>query len=280
LRHLYKVGQLATRQLGARFGISKTTVKRWLVAAGIPLRPKSKGLEHRGITPPTSEELHRLVHVEHLSYREIATRYGVEYTAVPHWLKKHGIPLPTVWDTRRKGRTVTLPTPETARMLYESGLSLETIGDRYGVSAAPIKRLCLAAGTTFRADGWNGGLRHRGADGHALRSTYEQRVCDWLTNHGVPHTCEPPLPDPVYRGDFLANGWYIEIWGVKNSPSYRERMAKKKALYEAAGLPLIELSPHHFSARRAHVLERRLRQTLTVSRTELPLTGTRPSCLH
>lgn len=261
LRRLYEQNGLTTRQLGARYGVSHITAQRWLRAAGIAVRPAGRGLHHQGRPTPTADELRRLVHEVHWGYRQIGAHYGVTAPAVAQWLKKYGIPRPTHGETRRKGQP--LPTIQELRALYDAGLSLEAVGQRYGVSREPIRQLCRAAGIELRPDGWDGGKRLVGSDGHRVRSVYELRVCEWMTAHGVAHRYEPPLPPkPTLRADFLANGWYIEIWGVTRSASYHERKERKQALYHAHGLPLLELGVDHFHARRADLLERKLRRLL------------------
>jgi hypothetical protein len=106
----------------------------------------------------------------------------------------------------------------------------------YGVTDKVISRLFGEYGIQPNPNGWDGGKRHACQDGHLVRSTYEQRVDDWLYRHGIEHVYEPTLPyDRRCRSDFLANGWYIEIWGVKGNAAYYH------------DIPLIELRYNHFS---------------------------------
>lgn len=242
LRTLYVDLRLTTRQIAARYGVQHISVRRWLHGHGIPTRAASRGLANRGIKPPTRDELHRLVHVEHLGYRRIAERYGVDSSAVPHWLAAHGIDKPTVWQTRRRGVVVTLPDAGELRRRYAAGESTSSIAAEFGVSATKIAALCRECGIELRPDGWQGGRRWECADGHLARSLYEQRVDDWLTEHGYAHEVEPRLPsDRRYAADFMVSGIYIEVWGVEGSSTYTARRERKTALYHAQGLPLIEL---------------------------------------
>jgi hypothetical protein len=77
-------------------------------------------------------------------------------------------------------------------------------------------------------------------------------VCNWLIEHQVPHTHEPYIVGSAAskrrqkRGDFLVNGWYIEVWGIVNVPAYEARKAEKLALYHRLNIPLIELFPAAF----------------------------------
>ena len=206
-----------------------------------------------------------MIHEEHLPYSEVALRYGVDASAVPHWLKRHGLALsqgPLL--TRRRGAVAELPTVLTIRSLHDQGLSQCAIARMYGVSTEPICRLFREHGLTARPAGWDGGKRHVCSDGHRVRSTYELRVDDWLAAHGVQHEYEPQLPfDRRCHADFLANGWYIEVWGVTNRASYEASKERKLSLYRQHGLPLIELHPWTFSKQKRDLFERRLAKTLT-----------------
>jgi hypothetical protein len=255
LRDLYERQRLTTRVIGERYGVRHITIRRWLTSYGIALRAPGRGLAHRGLPEPNRDDLHRLVHVEHRPYREIAAMYGVDGSAVMHWLKRHEIPTPSIWDTRRKGIHPDLPTADEVRSLYSSGLSVAAIADLYGIGNSAIYRICDEHGIERRDPGWRSFIAC--ADGHSVRSTYEQRVCDWLHARGVSHTYEPGLPfGGAYLGDFAANGWYIEIWGVENNAVYNARRERKLALYREYGLPLIELERWHFASGRKTLANR------------------------
>lgn len=270
LRQLYEGERLSLRDIAIRFNVEHISVGRWFRKYGIPRRATGRGLAHRGKPEPIADDLRRFVHEEHRSYEEIAAVYGVDPSAVRHWLLKHGIPCPTAWGTRRKGNEPTLPNEEELRCLYGRGFSTDAIGQLYGVSGTPILNLCREFGITLRDSGWGG--RPVCDDGHRVRSSYEFRVDNWLTQHGIAHTYEPTVPfDRRCRSDFLANGWYIEIWGVTNSRAYTERKERKQRLYRMNDLPLIELSPHAFDAAHAGLWERKLAQCLMPILRQVPL---------
>lgn len=242
LHELYTRQRMTTRAIGKRYGVAHVTIRRWLTGYGIPIRASHNGLANRGVEAPTRDELHRMIHEEHLGYDQVAARYGVDRTAIGHWLAKHSIPKPTVWDTRRRGVEPVIPSADELRTRYEAGERLEDLAVGTGVSGSTIAEVMRAAGIPIRPDGWNGGRRWTCTDGHLVRSVYEQRVDDWLTAHGHPHTVEPRLPfDARSRADFLVEGLYIEVWGVTGSASYDSRKARKKAQYAHHGLRLLEL---------------------------------------
>lgn len=270
LRHLYEVERLALRDLAMRFGVKHITVGRWFRKYGIARRATGRGLAHYGRPEPTRDELQRLVHEEYRSYEEIAAIYGVDGAAVGHWLGRHAIQRPTTWQTRRKGNEPILPTVEELRDLYERGLSTNAIGQLHGVSGEPIRRLCRDHGIPLRDSGWGG--RPVCDDGHRVRSAYEFRVDNWLSANSVPHLYEPVAPfDRRCHADFLANGWFIEVWGVTNDARYNQRRDRKRRLYRLHGLPLIELLPYAFDTAHAGLWERKLAQCLTPVLRQVPL---------
>lgn len=267
LRDLYETQRLTTRQIGERAGVSYMTVQRWLRKHGIAARHAGRGLANRGLPQPTADELRRLVHEEHIPYAEIARRYGATERAVHYWLDSFGIPRSDIWITRRRGYVPPLPSADELRRLYlDEGVSLEEIGLMYGVSEPPIRRLTKKLGIEVKPSGFDGGKRYVCDDGHVVRSIYEKRVDDWLTELGIAHEYEPCLPlDCRYRADFLANGWYIEIWGVIGSDQYAVRHAYKLEIYQRHDAPLIELIPHDFGGQANGRWLRKLAPVITQS---------------
>ena len=260
LATMYEGERLSATKIGEHFGVSNTTVAKWLTQYGIAMRPAGTGLAARGIEPPTCEELARMIHTDRLTYAQIAVQYGVDQSAVMHWLNKHDIERPLTWFEEHN-------TPETVaaiRAAYESGASLDAIGQHYGgVTRTMVVRLLKLHGVPLRSDGWDGGKRFACQDGHLVRSTYEQRIDDWLNEHGVEHTYEPSLPfSPVHKADFLANGWYIEVWGVTHNEAYQERKQRKLELYAANNAPLIEIPFYAFAKAQRDLWIRRLHQCL------------------
>lgn len=248
LRALYLDSQVGMRVIGKRYGVSRGTVRQWLRTYEIPVKPTGNGLAQRGLAMPTRDELERLIYADRLTYKEVGKRYGVDKTAVPYWLDRYGIPRPT--RTRINFEVV--------RDLYTAGLSAEVIGKDLGCSKSTILSFLHQMGISRRAEGWRGLIRAR--DGQLVRSTYELRVADWLSGHGIVYEYEPRVPfgHGNTRADFLANGWYIEVWGVHSNAPYKRKREAKVAAYHSLSLPLIELCPNHFSARDGHLFEHRL----------------------
>ncbi|MDF5758614.1 hypothetical protein [Spongiactinospora sp. TRM90649] len=248
LRTQYEVERLTTRQLGEMYGVRHITIRRWMNAYGITARDSGRGLANRGIVPPTAEELYDLVHGQHLGYRDIAARYSVDFTAIPHWLEKHRIPKPHVWDTRRKGRTPKIPSPEELRHRRAAGESASSIAASCGVDKRTIIDLCRKLEVPIDRDGWNGGKRYQCRDGHEARSLYEQRVDDWLTEHGLAHEVEPRYPfDSRYKADYRVGDTYIEVWGVQDNPAYTQRKADKIRLCREHNIDLISINMWQFA---------------------------------
>jgi len=253
LEFLYSDWKQTTKQIAEHFQVSDVTVGKWLRRQGIALRPPGIGLASRGIKPPTAAELERMIHVEHLYYREIGERYGVDQSAVMYWLDRAGVPRPVNWYDRHNNPDALAE----LNALYDDGMSLREIGEIHGITRIQIGKLFRDNGIQLRKDGWQGGKRFDTVSGQSVRSTYERRVADWLHEKGINFVYEPRLPFPGLS-DFLVNGWYVEVWGVKNSARYALRQAEKQALYRSHCLPLIELHVHHFDRSRNNLWQRRL----------------------
>lgn len=265
---LYETEKLTTVAIAERFNVSGPTVGKWLKAYGIQLRPHGIGLAARGITSPTEADLRKMIHAERLTYTQIAAKYGVDQSAVMHWLNRFNIERPPTWYDSHN-------TPETVKAMhsaYEAGASIDDIGQYFGgVTRTMVAKLFKAHGIALRPDGWQGGKRFICQDGHNVRSTYEKRVDDWLYSNGVDHIYEPALPfSPVHKADFFANGWYIEVWGVTKNQEYEERKERKRKLYAANNAPLIEIPFFAFAQSNRELWKRRLHQCLTAPNLALP----------
>jgi hypothetical protein len=155
------------------------------------------------------------VHVDYKPYSEVADYYGVDKTTIPFWLDKLGLPRATTRLARYRGNPPDLTSEEAARR-YLAGESAAAIAHSSGFkSKTSVLNMLREMGIDRRAEGWKPDRRLRALDGTLVRSTYEVRVANWLVMHQVAYTYEPPIPTGRRcRADFLANGWYIEIWGV------------------------------------------------------------------
>lgn len=90
----------------------------------------------------------------------------------------------------------------------------------------------------------------RARDGHKCLSLGEKAVCDFLHQFGIKHEREPMYPlDPDLnplgrrRADWrLADGTFVELWGLPDDPVYATKMREKRELAERHGVALIELT--------------------------------------
>ena len=248
---LYTTRRMTTRAIGALYGVSKTEVRRWMILYHITARAGSCGLANRGVQGPSKDELQRMVHAERLTYATIAARYGVDPSAVPHWLRAQGLTLPRASATWRSHvRTNHVAVGDELAALYERH-SADDIARTFGVSAQAIYDRLKQAGILRHASGWVGRRKLSCADGHVVRSPYEQRVDDWLSAHDIAHEYEPHVPwHHQSRADFKVGAVFVEIWGVTHNVKYKAQVEHKRAKYAAMGLALVELYPADFSASR------------------------------
>lgn len=239
---LYLKKALTLEQVGEVFGRSNSAAKRWLRIYNIPVQSQSR---RRGIIPPTKEELFELVHVKHISTQALGSRFGCDKQTIRGWIKKYGIAAPTVSATRTKGRADGITKEELTRLYLTDRLSVNEIARYYGVSGTCIIGHLSQFNIETRPSGW--GEKHKTALGYTVLSIYEKRVSDWLIKNGIDHEYEPQLPfNKRMKADFSAKGFYIEIWGVTNQPSYEHRRARKIELYKTNNCKLIEIFPFSF----------------------------------
>ncbi|GGK59368.1 glycerol kinase [Amphritea balenae] len=81
-------------------------------------------------------------------------------------------------------------------------------------------------------------------DGHLLRSEAEVKIDNWLYLSGIIHACKRYLPivEQAQADFYLPDGQlYIEFWGSENDPAYLAEKMRKKSLYQANNLNLLEL---------------------------------------
>jgi len=278
LENLYITEHFTSDEIAHMLGVSKRAVLRWLHLYEIDMRLAGRGMVAQGKQQPTRDDLMKLIHKDKLSYQEIADMYGATTRqAVFYWMKKFDVPHRTDEETKvirwyREREQPNLPTREEFLRLYEQGWSVAIIARDLGLDEDTVLRFCHKQGIELRLNGWRG-QRYECQDGHSVRSVFEQRVDDWLYKHDIEHIYEPPLPfDRRYLSDFFANGYYIEIWGVKksnkyyheNSTKYNQRKLRKLAQYKEHNLPLIEIHEYDFDSRpeRKSMWERRLQLLL------------------
>jgi transposase len=101
LRRRYAADGLTTRQLADLYGVSPSTIRRWLRDAGIPRRPPGGQSQ-----APSRQELCRLYQTEGLTTTQLGDRYGVSQQTAHRWLRAAGIaPRPRGHrPSRRTGR--------------------------------------------------------------------------------------------------------------------------------------------------------------------------------
>jgi excisionase family DNA binding protein len=190
---------------------------------------------------------------EGLNAIDIAARLGIAQQAVLDRLHAAGIPVrngsssgPRKPAPPRPPRFPVPPREELERLIVVERIGMMRAAEIYGVSEGTVARWLDSYAMPHPQEGGYGS-RVQANDGHAVRSTYELTVDNWLSNHNIPHEYEPTLPfSNRFRADFYANGWYIEVWGIQYNASYDERKQRKIALYRQYSIPLIELSAKDF----------------------------------
>ena len=250
LVELYINQKLSTKQIASHLGHGHNSIPRWLRLYGIEIRQTGSNLTHRGWIPPTADELDRLIHEQHIPIKIIAEKYECSCQVIRRLTDRYGIERYGIRDTFYRGESPALLPPNEIETLITEGIPLSEISRTTGLSMGILRKTCIEHQIKYSASGWHG-ARYICSDGHEVKSSYEQRVDDWLSSHGIPHEYELPVPNGgKFKSDFFAQGKFIEVWG-SGDPAYQEKKARKEAIYAAQGLRLVGISYHAFGKQSA-----------------------------
>ena len=81
-------------------------------------------------------------------------------------------------------------------------------------------------------------------DGHVCLSLGEKTIDDFLHAFGIHHEKEPRYPEGDFRADFVANGIFIEYFGLTGDDDYDAKTKLKQELCKKHGIKLISVYPN------------------------------------
>ncbi|MFF8617939.1 hypothetical protein [Streptomyces sp. NPDC015350] len=136
---LYESG-MSLRETGRQCGISTSTARKQLLAAGVTMRP---GAPHRQVDVPKLIKLYE----SGMSLREAGRQCGISRSTVQKHLLAAGVTIRPVGPPHRQ-----VDVPKLIK-LYESGMPLEEAGRQCGISTSTVQKHLLAAGVTIRPGG-------------------------------------------------------------------------------------------------------------------------------
>ena len=246
LERLYVTENLDGHDIAARLGVSADVIYYALPYYGIPIR--------RPIEKPSEERLRWMYLMEGLTIEEIAAQLGAAHDRVSGWINEYGFPKHAVpGSLADKG--IEPPSKEVLHdLIHGQNKTLADIGKMYGnVSAVAVSVWIRKLGIPVPPPrGWSG-KRYQASDGHMVRSSYERKVDDWLSENGIEHEYDPILPfglsgkvNRKCRADFKVGCCFVEIWGMTCLARYRTKMEAKIALYEQHHLQLIGITEDDF----------------------------------
>lgn len=144
-----------------------------------------------------------------------------------------------------KCRRVTVSKEKLEKYYVEQGLSAESVGIQVGASESSVLKSLEKFNIPARNSNMVGDLLCK--DGHKASSSYEKIFDDKLTDNGLEHHYDVPLPfHNRYRTDFLVEDVYIEVWGVVGSEKYDLRRKAKQRLYKENNCKLVNVYPEDF----------------------------------
>ena len=216
LRRLYVVEQWSTADLKARYRVGSPTVRRWLLAAGIAIRPRGSGGFRRQLVAPPRQELAELG--QNLWAPEIAKRLGVSAATVRRWFAEAELTPPS-GSLRNRPRgaltPVQRPTADRLQQLYvqeglsipgvklyvESEWSAEDVAARLDSAVHVVLRTGHAHGVPIRQGGGGGPAVTVAVA--LIDSLYrDEQISEVLDRHAVPRRpaggdIAVRFPDPV-----------------------------------------------------------------------------------
>jgi transposase len=156
LRRLYVVEQWSMADLQARYRVGSPTVRRWLVEAGIQVRPPGSGGFRRQLFAPSRRELAELG--RDLPTSAIAKRLGVSGGTVRRWFAEAGLTPPSgSLKNRPRGAptAVQRPAAERLRQLYvQDGLSIPGVAERLDSTTHLVRTWLLEDDIPIRPGRW------------------------------------------------------------------------------------------------------------------------------
>lgn len=164
LYRLYVVEQCSTADLMTRYRVGSPKVRRWLLEAGIEIRPRGSGGFHRQLSAPPAAELAELG--RHLSAPGIAKRLGVSGATVRRWFAEAGLTPPSAsLKNRPRGAPTPMQRPTTERLqqLYaRDGLSITAVAERLHSTAHLVRTWLLEDAIPIRPAGGRRGASRPG----------------------------------------------------------------------------------------------------------------------
>ena len=219
LHRLYVVEQWSTTDLMARYRVGWPTVRRWLLEAGIEIRPRGSGGFRRQLVAPPPQELAELG--RDFPTSAIAKRLGVSAGTVRRWFAEAELTPPSGSLKNRPRGSLTpvqRPTTDRLRQLYvDEGLSIAGVAQRLNSTTHLVRTWLLEDNIPIRPGGGRLGARRPGrvrkpappvAELRRLREqerlsrselaaryrVHPQTVSRWLTAAGLPGHLPPAGP--------------------------------------------------------------------------------------
>jgi len=242
LKNLYVINNLSTREIAEFYGVSKTTVRRWIHHHNIPMMTTWQKRKDSSWQPPSRETLYDLIWNQRLNYETAAAILNCHSATITFWLRQYNIETPDRQWSRLDHNGFLFPDKnELESLLLEQQLTLTELAKYYGCNRRFLSHYIQDLGIEIPSPGYQGKY-YQCIDGDIVRSSYERRVDNWLFENNIPHQYEPVLPwGHGYRADFLALGHFIEVWGMGYKAEYQARKRYKLAMYKQYNLPLIEI---------------------------------------
>jgi hypothetical protein len=240
---VYNERGVTARSLAASLGLSTPTLKKLLLAAGIPIKTPQQTNAETTATMPSREEL--VDCYSRMSLRNLALHFKAAPTLVSQWIDHYGIPRLSQPERCVQGKTRQnshkVIDKVTFQRLYTEAGSLTGLSQSTGLSMNWLR--CLRSRYGIDLIPTN------------KRSTPERNLCDHLTDQGItieicdrtiiaPLELDVVIPDKKLAIEVSGTVWHSESFGSKPRSYHRSKWIHCRN----AGHDLLTLWAHEISS--------------------------------
>lgn len=228
IAELYQVG-MNTVELGRKYGLSSTTISRYLEEMEVE---KRTGSEARGGLSPAQKEQVVKRYLDGETSPEIAKDYGIFSSTILRAVQESGNSIRTLSESIILKAERDLDKEDIVRR-YLKGESALSIADDYPVTDAGIRSFLRRQGIEIRDAGtWGDSVRHiLDGTGNFIR---KKETCYYIyTIKGMPGLVKPGIAHDTNRRREVGDGYYDEELLIQVYSSREEAFLIEQAILDA-----------------------------------------------
>lgn len=149
----YMEQRLSPNKIKEKINVSWPTIIKWIREYEIPTRDLSESKMSKNGRKPTHKELAKLYLGQRIPMHEIAKMYGVTMASIRNWCDDYGIKRRSNSESQLPNNFKKPTKKQLERMYVKEQLSLKEIGNKFGVSEVPIRKIARGYGIPIRNGG-------------------------------------------------------------------------------------------------------------------------------